>query len=169
MPGHPTILVVGGETNRLTHFLRLPATRGSLALSSVSAFALATDLVVSEAQGEVGKNRLLVPYAFYNESTETAVGLAWAQTGYIQPQLSFVVNGFYSANGSNQLYMQMANAQMPFLPRLFVNAWMFTADWGEIDSYQNGNPNFPNEIAGSNDSDEDNFVQAVRYRRLLSS
>lgn len=122
--------------------------------------AFATDLVIDVAQGEVGKNRLLVPYAFYNDSTEAAMGLAWAQVGYVQPQMSFVVNGFYSANGSNQLYMQMANAQIPFLPRLFVNAWMFTADWGEIDSYQNGNPNFPNEIAGNNDSDEDNFVQA---------
>ncbi len=133
---------------------------GALALVGASGMVLATDLEEEEALGAVDQNRVLVPYAFYNKSTDAAVGLAWAATGYLQPQMSFVVNGFYSANESSQLFVRAANAQVPFLPRLFANAWMFAADWGETDSYQNGNPAFPNEIAGGNDSDEDNFIRA---------
>jgi hypothetical protein len=142
---------------------------GAFAFAGMSSMVFATDLEVEEALGESDKNRVLVPYAFYNKSTDAALGLAWAATGYVQPQMSFVVNGFYSANGSSNLFMQAANAQIPFLPRLFANAWMFVADWGEIDSYQNGNPDFPDEIAGSNGSDEDNFIQAEgkdNYYRL---
>ncbi len=141
----------------------------ALAFFGASNLAFATDLEEEEALGEIGKNRVLVPYAFYNKSLDTAVGLAWAATGYVQPQISFVVNGFYSANDSSNLFVQVANVQVPFLPRLFTNAWMFNADWGETDSYQNGNPNFPNEIAGSNDSHEDNFIRAEgkdNYYRL---
>ena len=131
-----------------------------LAFCAMSSMACATDREVEEALGELDKNQVLVPYAFYNKSTDAAVGLAWAATGYVQPQMSFVVNGFYGANGSSNLFMQAANIQAPFMPRLFTNAWMFAANWGEVDSYQAGNPDFPNERAGSNDSDEDNFILA---------
>jgi outer membrane protein assembly factor BamA len=34
------------------------------------------------------------------------------------------------------------------------------AEWDEVDSYQNGNPAFSSERAGSNGSDEDNYIEA---------
>ncbi len=71
---------------------------GVLALFGATSMVLATDLEEEEALDAVDKNQVLVPYAFYNKSTDAAVGLAWAATGYLQPQMSFVVNGFYSAN-----------------------------------------------------------------------
>lgn len=141
----------------------------TLLLMSTPGMVFATNLEIEEALGEVSKNRVTVPYAFYNSNTDAAIAVSWAQTGYIQPQTAIVANAFVSGNGSSQFFMQAANIQMPFMPRLFANAWMFIADWGETDSYQDGNPNFPDEIAGGNDSDEDNFIKAEgtdNYYRL---
>jgi hypothetical protein len=101
-----------------------------LALVGMPGMVSATNFEVEEALGGVSKNRVTMPYAFYNSNTDAAVAVARAQTGYIQPQFGLVVNAFASSNGSTQFFMQAANAQVPFMPRLFVNAWMFVADLG---------------------------------------
>jgi hypothetical protein len=110
-------------------------------------------------QSTEGQN-LVIPYAFYNENTESAVAVAVATTGYLQPQMSAVANMFYSSNDSSNFFVLVKDAQMPFMERLFLDVKLFTATWGETDSYQDGNPKFPDERAGSNDSDEDNFISA---------
>ncbi|UCH41075.1 MAG: hypothetical protein JSU67_05175, partial [Gammaproteobacteria bacterium] len=50
------------------------------------------------------KNRQFIPYAFYNDNTETAVAAAFVAQGYIQPQVNVVLNGFYSSNESHNLF-----------------------------------------------------------------
>jgi len=67
------------------------------------------------------------------------------------------------------------NFQLPGTERFFVDLIGSAGTFGEIDSYIDGNPNFPDESAGSNDSDEDNFISGdgidvfgrARFRYLL--
>lgn len=106
------------------------------------------------------KNRQFIPYAFYNENTETAVAAAFIAQGYIQPQVNIVLNGFYSSNDSSNVFYLVKDIQMPLGERIFLDTYGFFADWGEIDSYRDGNPGFPDERAGSNDSDEDDFIES---------
>jgi hypothetical protein len=49
--------------------------------------------------------------------------------------------------------------QMPRIERLFLDPVVSVGYFSDTESYIDGNPKFPNERAGSNDSDKDNFVE----------
>jgi hypothetical protein len=106
------------------------------------------------------ENILTIPYAFYNESIELAAAVAITASGYIQPQTAIVLNAFQSTNSTSNLFFAMVDYQTPFLERLFVDGQFMYADWGETESYQSGNPDFPDEVAGGNGSDKDNYILA---------
>ena len=103
----------------------------------------------------------LIPYGFFNSDVGGAVAAAWISKGVLQEQASTVANVWVGSEGAYQLFLSNNNIQLPFSDRLFVDSVFMYSNWEEVDSYQNGNPNFPNEIAGSNDSDEDNSVSAT--------
>ncbi|MEH6911332.1 MAG: BamA/TamA family outer membrane protein [Oceanicoccus sp.] len=103
---------------------------------------------------------LALPYAFYNDATGFSAAVAISAIGYGQEQVAAVVNGFYSSNESSNIFAVVMDYQTPFSERLFIDTQVMSATWGEVDSFQQGNPKFPNEVAGSNDSDKDNFILA---------
>jgi hypothetical protein len=49
---------------------------------------------------------------------------------------------------------------MPFSRRPLLDAVVNAGCFQDVDIYTTGNPDFPDERAGSNDSDEDNFVNS---------
>jgi hypothetical protein len=110
--------------------------------------------------GEVDSGTLFIPYAFYNDNTEFAVATVLASTAKLQPQSSSLINAFVSSNDTYSAFMAVQDYQIPFFKRLFVNAQLMISDWGELESYQDGNPAFPDGRAGSATSDKDNFVLA---------
>jgi len=79
----------------------------------------------------------------------------------MQDQASTVANVWVGSEGALQLFLSNNNIQLPFSDRLFVTSVFMCSNREEVDSYQNGNPNFPNEIAGSKDSYVDNSVSAT--------
>jgi Omp85 superfamily domain len=111
------------------------------------------------AEGDSGGK--FIPYGFYNADTGLALATVWIGKGYIQDQVLSVANAWVGSNGSYQLFWANSDALLPFSNRLFVDSVFMYSDWDEIDTYQNGNPNFPTEVAGSNDSDQDNFITAT--------
>jgi len=109
-----------------------------------------------------GENRdRFIPYAFYNADTGAAVATIWLGKGYIQDQVLTIANAWAGANGSYQFFWANSDVLLPFSDRLFIDSTFSYTNWEEVDSYQDGNPNFPYESAGSNDSDEDNFITAT--------
>ena len=111
-------------------------------------------------EGKEDKVLLTLPYAFYNDSLGFAGSVAIAAIGYGQEQISAVANGFYSSNDSSNFFGVIMDYQPHFSDRLFIDTQVMVASWGEIDSFQDGNPEFTDEIAGSNDSDKDNHIAA---------
>jgi hypothetical protein len=65
--------------------------------------------------------------------------------------------------------------QIPFFQRWFVDPVMSVGYFNDNESYSNGDPKYDNEQAGSNDSDEDNFVEGdgwdnyfrIKFKYLL--
>ena len=113
------------------------------------------------------KGSKLIPYAFYNENTGTALAATYVAQGYIQPQTNIVTNFFYSTNNSYNFFYLLSDLQMPFEDRIFLDIYGFQSEWGEFDSYRDGNPRFNNERAGSNDSDKDNYINSQGSDDLL--
>jgi hypothetical protein len=99
-----------------------------------------------------------IPYGFYNENTGVAAAAVIVADNFFQPQAKALVNVFVGSNDATNLFSYLADYQLPVVDRLFMDALFMYADWGETETYQNGNPEFPDEEAGRNDSDEDNFI-----------
>ncbi len=99
------------------------------------------------------------PYPFFSDSVEFAVGIAYAATGFIQPQFGMVANVFASSNGTNAGFLLARDYQIAD-SRFFADFSVLGGEFGEIRSFRDGNPEFPEGNAGSNDSDKDNYIEA---------
>jgi hypothetical protein len=119
---------------------------------------------ILEEKGAVAADRerkaFLLPYAFHSDVLSTAFGLAAGGRGILQPQDTIVLNQVGSTNGSWVTYLFGEAFRTPWSDRLFFSPRLMLGDFGSIDTYQDGNPDFPAERAGSNDSDEDDFIRS---------
>jgi len=102
---------------------------------------------------------LSLPYGFYNESFGAAAAYVYAKNNY--PQRDSMVLGTVMAGtkGSVLGFLMGRNLPIPKFERVFVDPILSVGYFGENDVYIDGNPDFPSERAGINDSDEDNFVE----------
>ena len=103
---------------------------------------------------------LATPYGFYNENTGAAAAAVIVANNFLQPQATALVNVFVGSNDVTNLFSHVADYQLPVVDRLFMDVLFMYADWGDTGTYQNGNPKYSDEDAGSNDSDKDNFIEA---------
>jgi hypothetical protein len=126
--------------------------------------------------GKFEKNVLNLPYAFYNESFGFAAAYVYAVTGYPQKQAALISSVMAGSKGSGLGFLMGRDLQMPIFDRLFLDAIVQAGYFQDLDIYVNGNRDFPDERAGSNDSDEDNFVTSdgtwdtffrLRFKYLL--
>ncbi len=100
------------------------------------------------------------PYPFYNGNVDYAVGIAYAATGVIQPQFGFVANAFVSSNNTVAAFLLASDYQLGEDSRFFADFSLFGGEFGRVQTFQDGNPDFTNETAGSNDSSQDNYLEA---------
>ena len=103
---------------------------------------------------------LAIPYPFYNDTIGSGIGVAAIAEGYVQPRMLAVGSGLFSAQGTYLGFVMVRNYQVPWLERLILEPQASVGELRKIESYVNGNPDFPNERAGSNGSSKDNFVEA---------
>ncbi|GEM_PF-3734191 len=104
---------------------------------------------------------LVLPYAFYSESFSFALGVGAAGSGLLgQEQFSGFVAGSAGTNGSWSVIAGGWGLRLGH--RLFLDPRLMAGSWVEPRLYVDGNPDFPHERAGSNDSSEDNFVDGAQ-------
>ena len=125
-------------------------------LHSVSAFGQGVRV---GPDGEFSEQTLSLPYAFYNESFGFAVGYVYGVVGRPQKQATLLATVMAGSKGSAMGFLVGRDLQMPRVERLFLDPVVSVGYFKDNDAYINGNPDFPDERAGSNDSDKDNFVE----------
>jgi hypothetical protein len=128
----------------------------SLLLTCNAALAISDVVLQGREDAERTPHSKIIPFPFYNDSTDLALSVAFVAAGYYQPQLAIVGNAFTSTNGSLSGFFLAKDLQLH--NRLFLDTKLMASDFGEIESYQDGNPDFPDERAGSNDSSKKNFI-----------
>jgi len=109
--------------------------------------------------GEFSAQTLSLPYAFYNDSFGFAVGYVHGVVGRPQKQATLLATAMAGTKGSAMGFLVGRDLQMPRVERLFLDPVVSVGYFNDNDAYINGNPDFPDERAGSNDSDKDNFVE----------
>lgn len=106
------------------------------------------------------KRLLTVPFSFYNDSIGPGVGVGIIGEGYVQPRSGFVATALVGG-GSYLVYFKGTNYQFPWLKRLIFEPDFEIGKYHDVDSFTgSGNPGFPGERAGSNDSSDDNFIRS---------
>ena len=109
--------------------------------------------------GEISQQTLSLPYAFYNENFGFAAGYVYGVVGQPQKQSTLLATVMAGTKGSAMGFLVGRDIQMPRVERLFFDPVLSVGYFKSTESYINGNPDFPDEDAGSNDSDKDNFVK----------
>ena len=136
----------------------------SLLIIFCSLFVIAAASAASDAGGESGdppKKRLLIlPYPFFNDTIGTGIGAAVVAEGYVQPQMLAVGSGLFSADGTYMIFAMVRNYQFPWIDRLIIEPQTAIGSFVDVKSYTLNRPGFTDERAGSNDSHEDNFIEA---------
>ena len=133
-------------------------------------------LGVFEGPDHKAEPRILsLPYGFYNENFGLAAAYVYGITGYPQKQSAILATAMAGTKGSALGFLMGRDLQLPWSKRLFLDPVVSIGYFKENDAYINGNPRFPNEDAGSNDSDDDNFIEGdgmdnffrLRFKYLL--
>jgi hypothetical protein len=70
-------------------------------------------------------------------------------------------------SGSAMLLIAGQDLRTPWLDRLFIDPFASVGYVGETESYINGNPDFPNQDAGTNGSSKHNFVRGEGFDNFL--
>ncbi|MBW1694770.1 MAG: hypothetical protein JRJ41_11595, partial [Deltaproteobacteria bacterium] len=118
---------------------------------------------------------LSVPYGFYNEHFGASVGYAYARIRYPEKQSALISTVMVGSKGSALGFFMGKDLRLPFSERLFIDPIAQVGYFTDANSYTDGNPQFANERAGTNDSNEDNYVEGdgwdnffrIRFKYLL--
>ena len=129
----------------------------------------------TDPPGPPPKTFLALPYAFHTEYMETGGGVGVATNGYFQESASFVLTAFASANGTVGGLFADRNVRLGAESRWFLDANLSYGKYGRMRAFVDGNPDYPNERAGSNESSHLNFVEGegidnfgeLRFKYLL--
>ena len=108
--------------------------------------------------GEFSPQTLKLPYAFYNENFGFAGGFVYGKVGSFQKQATILATTMVGTKGGMG-FLVGKDIQMPRIERLFFDPIVSVGYFSDSKSFVNGNPDFADERAGSNDSDEDNYVE----------
>ena len=108
--------------------------------------------------GQFSQQTLSLPYAFYNENFGFAGGFVYGKVGSPQKQATLLATGIIGTKGGMG-FLVGRDLQMPRIERLFLDPTVSVGYFSDNESYVDGNPDYPDERAGSNDSDKDNFVK----------
>jgi hypothetical protein len=125
--------------------------------------------------GEPKQNVLKLPFPFYNENFGAALGYVYGITGWPQPQSTLLTTAMAGSAGSGMVFLVGRDLQLPWGQRFFVDPVMSVGYFADADSFIDGNSDFPDERAGNNDSDPDNFIEGdgwdnfarIKFKYLL--
>ncbi len=101
---------------------------------------------------------LWAPYAFYSETFDLSVGIGGIISGLWQEQMTIYGTAFHTKNDSTRVWMGAYDIRVPGTDRLFLSPEIFYTHYSEVRAYISGNPAFPFQQSGSNDSHPENFV-----------
>jgi hypothetical protein len=106
-----------------------------------------------------GHDRVIsLPYGFWNESFGAAAAYVYAVNGYPQPQAGLLGTVMAGTTGSVMGLIMGQNIRLFGIERLFFDPILSVGYFDGLDAYVDGNPDFPDQRAGSNDSDADDFI-----------
>ena len=149
-----------------------PLLLGALCTWAVAGRAEEPQMVPASADADRAVN---VPFAFYSEFFGAAAGFVTFRSGYPQPQARVLGTVMVGSKGSAMAFFMGRDIRMPGTERLFLDPWVSLGHLADNRAYVDGNPAYPKERSGSNDSHSDNYITGngqdlftqLRFKYLL--
>jgi hypothetical protein len=110
--------------------------------------------------GHTQKRFLAVPFPYFNDTIGSGIGVAAIAEGYIQDQMLTVCSGMFGTDGNYLTFLMVRDYHVPFMKQLILNPQISVGSFSDVLTYTMDNPDFPDDDAGSNDSDKDNYIKA---------
>jgi len=126
---------------------------------AAGSYCIAQSVTLDENEERPAPRKVVIPYAFYTEALELAGGIGNGVSGDMQPQTKMFATAFVTTNKSSALFFSLVDYQLPFAPRIFVEFAGSFAYYTDQRRYTGFSDQYPGEHAGSNDSNDDNFLQ----------
>jgi len=127
------------------------------------ALALVAVFCASPAQADQptlpGVQTINLPYGFYNETFGFAAAYVYGVFGYPQPQAGLLGTVMAGSSGSVMAFGMAKDIRLPFSDRVFVDVILQAGDFKDARIFSDGNPDFPNDRAGSNESDPKDYIE----------
>ncbi len=136
---------------------RKTLTLGLLALLN-SSYSLAEDPTDRKSES-LYQEAIGVPFLFSSEDWGMALGGAGVVKGLVQPQMTLFGTVIGSSNGTKMGYLGLYNVMVPGLDQLQMDFSVLESSLAETNYFLPGNPSYPNEKPGSNDSSLENSVR----------
>lgn len=108
--------------------------------------------------GARSENIISVPYGFYNSSFGAAVAYVYSIVGSPEPQSAFTATAMVGSTGTAMLFLIGHDFRVFGVERLFIDPIVSTGYFVDYNAYISGNPGFPGQRAGSNESNKNNYV-----------
>ncbi len=102
---------------------------------------------------------LLLPYAFSTETLGIGVGGVGTHSPASAPESLYFGSAFATDNGSALGLIGATDLQIPGVDRFFVRFYSIGAHYTHMRVYVDGNPGYPDERSGSNESSAGNFIE----------
>jgi hypothetical protein len=119
---------------------------------------LPTAHAIAEGGEQAEPQVLLLPFPFYNENFGAAVGAVYGLNAFPEPQSRVVATAFGGTHGAGMVFLAGQDLRLPVLDRLFIDPIFSFGYFQDTRSFIDGNPRFPDQQAGSNQSSEDNYI-----------
>lgn len=111
--------------------------------------------------------KINLPYVFSSGIFGASVGYIYGVSGYPQKQSVLLGTAMVGTTGSGMVILMGKDIRIFGLNRLHVDPVLSISYFSEFDTYINGNPDFPKQQAGSNNSDVDNNIQGKGWDNLF--
>jgi hypothetical protein len=116
-----------------------------------------------EAKATTEPKVLLLPFPFYNDNFDFAVGAVYGIAGWPESQSRVIGTAFAGTRGSAMVFLAGQDLRLPRIERLFINPVFSVGYFQDTESFIDGNPRFPNERAGSNSSNKHDFISGSGF------
>ena len=117
---------------------------------------------------EIEPRKLILPYAFATETLGVAGGVGAGATAWPRRQASLFGIVMGTTNSSWATYLIGTSMQIPGGRRWFLDTSISVGWFTQQRLYVDGNPDFPEGGAGSNDSDPENFIEGEGWHNWLN-
>jgi len=127
----------------------------------------AQEVVLREGETEPSSGLFAVPFAFQNDTTGPALGVAVAGRGWPQETSLTYLTLVQAFNPTTYLYARCTDLELPGTERFFADLKLAVGRYSQINAYSDGNPSFKNETAGNNNSSAENYIEGSGQDNLV--